>query len=170
MKAAFFFGRSHTCTPRNYLFSFALSASAGYNLTMNQNNSIPPCSFLKSTPHGPDSGIEVEDKDEVRESEKKIITCRACGTEITDSSFATKVNENHEHSFFNPHGYVFQIRCFSAATGCATAGKPSNEFTWFSGYTWKVAVCRSCMTHLGWRFQSDSTSFYGLIRDKISEK
>jgi len=127
-----------------------------------------PCSLLKTTPPGPDSGIEVEDQESLLESEAKI-TCRECGAEITDKSFATKVNDSHEHSFFNPHGYVFQIRCFSVATGCTLAGKPSNEFSWFAGHTWQVAICRSCMTHLGWRFQSDSISFYGLIRDKIKE-
>ncbi|NDV21940.1 hypothetical protein FMS18_04340 [Desulfovibrio sp. JC022] len=126
-----------------------------------------PCSFLKSTPPGPGSGCEVEDENELHESEKKSITCRECGFEITNNSFSTKINNSHEHAFFNPHGYVFQLRCFSAATGCITAGNSSSEFTWFAGCTWKIAMCSRCMTHLGWRFQSDSNSFYGLIKDKI---
>ncbi|ACS80585.1 cereblon family protein [Maridesulfovibrio salexigens] len=128
-----------------------------------------PCSFLKSTPPGTNSGIEVDDKDELHESEKKTITCRECGARITDSSFSTKINDNHEHSFFNPHGYVFQIRCFSAATGCATSGPPSDDFTWFAGYTWQISACSKCRVHLGWRFQSNTNSFYGLIKDKIKE-
>ncbi|NDV28505.1 cereblon family protein [Desulfovibrio sp. JC010] len=127
-----------------------------------------PCSLLKTAPPGADSGVEVEDQDLMLDSEKKI-TCRECGAEITDNSFATKINDKHEHSFFNPHGYVFQIKCFSTAPGCTIAGKPSNEFSWFAGYTWQVAVCRSCMVHLGWRFQSDSSSFYGLIKNNIKE-
>lgn len=128
-----------------------------------------PISLLKSPPPGSDSDLEVKDKTSLAAPEKKKVLCRSCGAEITDNSFATNVNDSHEHSFFNPHGYVFQIRCYSAATGCISAGNPSNEFTWFSGYTWQLAVCNKCSAHLGWRFQSDSVSFYGLIRDKISE-
>ncbi|WP_421902598.1 cereblon family protein [Maridesulfovibrio sp.] len=126
-----------------------------------------PCSLLKTTPPGADFDIEVKDKDELHESEKKAILCRECGAEITDSSFSTKINDSHEHSFFNPHGYVFQIRCFSAATGCATSGPPSDEFTWFAGYTWQISACSKCRAHLGWRFQSSTNSFYGLIKDKL---
>ena len=129
----------------------------------------PPCSLLKSTPSGPDSNLEAEDKTSLDNPENKKVLCRTCGAKITDNSFAAIVNNSHEHSFFNPHGYVFQIRCYSAATGCTSGGKPSSEFTWFAGYTWQLAICRACSAHLGWRFQSDSVSFYGLIRDKLTE-
>ncbi|HAS89588.1 MAG TPA: hypothetical protein DCS48_09835 [Desulfovibrio sp.] len=128
-----------------------------------------PCSFLKSTPPGPNSGIEVKGETELEEFNEKAITCRECGFEVTNNSFSTNVKNSHEHAFFNPHGYVFQIRCFSAATGCVTLGKPSAEFTWFAGYTWQIATCSKCKTHLGWHFQSSSNSFYGLIKDKINE-
>ncbi|WP_320008845.1 cereblon family protein [Maridesulfovibrio sp.] len=129
----------------------------------------PPCSLLKSAPPGSDSNLEAKLKASLDDPKKKKVLCRTCGAEITDNSFATRVNNSHEHSFFNPHGYVFQIRCYSAATGCRYSGKPSYEFTWFAGCSWQIAVCKACLSHLGWRFQSDSTYFYGLIRDKLTE-
>ncbi|WP_319759210.1 cereblon family protein [Maridesulfovibrio sp.] len=146
------------CTPFESKLCWAMQISS----------STTPYSLLKSSPSNPIYDHEVKDQDSLHDFKKKI-TCRSCGAEITDSSSAVKINNKHEHSFFNPHGYVFQIRCFSSAQGCISSGRSSSEFTWFPGHTWQIAGCSTCMTHLGWKFQSELTSFYGLIRDKISD-
>ncbi|HNS99887.1 MAG TPA: cereblon family protein [Polyangiaceae bacterium] len=75
----------------------------------------------------------------------------------------------HRHTFANPHGLVFQIGCFSEATGCRGTGPASDDFTWFSGYEWQVGVCARCGIHLGWRFISHRTSFFGLIVDRLRD-
>jgi hypothetical protein len=51
-----------------------------------------------------------------------------------------------------------------------TTGIKTDEFTWFAGYTWQIGVCRKCLSHLGWRFQSMGDYFFGLILDRLTEK
>jgi len=99
------------------------------------------------------------------------IFCRRCGYLITRLSARMTVQMSHEHSFANPHGLVFRIGCFSTAGGCAYAGPFSNEFTWFKGYNWRIAVCGSCLVHLGWLFVSaGGSSFNGLILDQLVDE
>jgi len=96
------------------------------------------------------------------------IRCRHCGYLITRPYARITVQGAHEHSFANPHGLVFRIGCFSTAEGCAFAGPLSNEFTWFKGHSWRIAVCGSCLVHLGWLFVSGAGSrFNGLILDQL---
>ena len=76
------------------------------------------------------------------------------------------VNGRHEHAFFNPAGIAFEIRCFHAAPGTALHGAASAEFTWFAGYRWRIALCATCHTHIGWLFTGDDL-FYGLIAHQL---
>jgi hypothetical protein len=74
----------------------------------------------------------------------------------------------HHHTFANPHGIVYEIGCFKSAQGCGYAGPPSTEFTWFSGYAWRVSFCTMCLTHLGWVFIAGSgDSFHGFILERL---
>ena len=94
--------------------------------------------------------------------------CRECGWIITYVSSKTSVQGAHMHTFANPHGIVYEIGCFSDAPGCAHAGPSTPEFTWFAGFSWRVAVCGKCLAHLGWRFTAKSgAGFYGLILDRL---
>ncbi|MGD2097991.1 MAG: cereblon family protein [Desulfobacterales bacterium] len=100
--------------------------------------------------------------------EEEYILCRQCRQAITRPAERITVQGSHQHTFANPHGIVFEIGCFKAAQGCGYAGLPSTEFTWFSGYAWRVSFCAMCLTHLGWIFIADSgDSFYGFILDRL---
>lgn len=112
---------------------------------------------------------ETIEKDQVKtqNEDKKQILCYFCNNPVTDFENQIVVNNAHQHVFANPHGLVFEIACYREAMGCATMAYASNEFTWFPGYEWKIAVCTSCQNHLGWKFISSSDSFYGLICDKL---
>ena len=47
-------------------------------------------------------------------------------------------------------------------------GPETDEFTWFKGYRWRIAVCGRCQVHLGWRFRSaNRAEFHALILDKL---
>jgi hypothetical protein len=127
----------------------------------------------------PKAGNKTVLKNDVEESSREAelpddgeaICCRACGRVITRSVARTEINGSHQHTFANPHGIVFQIGCFREAWGCALAGPATDEFTWFKGYHWKIAVCGGCLTHLGWRFASAGGSlFFGLVLDRLSER
>lgn len=98
------------------------------------------------------------------------LLCRQCLAAITRPEERIAVDGAHQHTFANPHGIVFEIDCFRNAWGCGAIGSPTDEFTWFSGYFWQVAICATCMTHVGWRFTSVHASpFYGLIHDRLVE-
>ena len=100
----------------------------------------------------------------------KFLICRQCLHMITHRSQQIIVDGAHKHTFANPHGIVFEIGCFKSAIGCGYVGQPSGEFSWFSGFMWQVAVCGSCLTHVGWLFTSSSfESFIGLILDRLAE-
>jgi len=100
--------------------------------------------------------------------EEEYILCRQCRQAITRPAERISVQGAHRHTFANPHGIVFEIGCFKYAQGCGYAGPPSTEFTWFSGYAWRVSYCTTCLTHLGWIFIAGSgDSFHGFILERL---
>ncbi len=101
---------------------------------------------------------------------QRLLLCASCQAPITWVAARTEVNGDHLHSFFNPHGIIFHIGCFSEAPGCAPASLASSEFTWFPGFSWRVAHCGRCNEHLGWSFQGELNHFHGLILDRLLER
>ncbi len=115
--------------------------------------------FLKSIK--PDEG-----KKEPKSAQ--YIYCRKCFRIITSPDERMEVHGAHQHTFANPHGLVFEIGCFGTAEGCGYTGLPTTEFSWFNGFSWQIAICSRCLTHVGWLFTSTSAeSFNGLIVDRL---
>ena len=111
---------------------------------------------------------EVESASRRADEDARAIRCRACGKAITTSAERTSVAGAHEHTRFNPGGFVFRFGCFRSAPGCAVAGEATSEATWFSGYRWSYALCGGCGTHLGWRFDGEA-AFFGLVLERLVE-
>jgi hypothetical protein len=109
-----------------------------------------------------------EDSDE--ENKKKHLICRVCDHKITAIDQKIPINGSSEYSFTNPAGFKYNIGCFKSAPGCIITGIPTAEYTWFSGYSWRFAMCGNCNYHLGWFYESSGYDFYGLIPDKLIEK
>ncbi len=95
------------------------------------------------------------------------LVCRACMRVITSGGEKIEMNGSHIHGFTNPHGIFFDLGCFRTAPGCVYSRQSSYEFSWFNGYSWRIAVCKTCYTHLGWLFTSGASRFNGLILDKL---
>jgi hypothetical protein len=95
------------------------------------------------------------------------LLCAACQQLVTYPIQRITMNGQHEHACTNPQGMTFHIGCFREASGCTTVGEATPEFTWFAGFAWRVALCAQCRTHLGWRFDSASDHFYGLILSRL---
>jgi hypothetical protein len=108
------------------------------------------------------------DQPETSTQDEKIIVCASCNYHITDPSKQIIVNQSFNHIFANPHGHVFEIGCFSQASGCILCSILSNEFSWFAGFSWQICICRYCSSHLGWGFSSDTKHFFGLIIEKLN--
>ncbi|CAE7170546.1 NMRAL1 [Symbiodinium pilosum] len=78
------------------------------------------------------------------------------------------------------YGCTFDIGQFSRAGGAVAEGREYDDgTTWFKGWIWRMAICRNCGTHLGWRFESrswnksggrgDAALFWGLIWRHLRE-
>ncbi len=99
--------------------------------------------------------------------ERGVLLCKACGKVITHEKQRIAIQGAHRHTFANPHGLVFEIGVFLHAPGCGYQGDLTPEFSWFSGYQWKIAVCSGCQAHLGWLFVAESSRFNGLILNRL---
>ena len=94
--------------------------------------------------------------------------CIQCHHPITQKDATIEVNGQHQHTFTNPHGYVYRIGCFSDAPGCVPVSQPTTTFSWFPGYAWQIVVCHQCQHLLGWAFQGKGDHFWGLILSQLA--
>jgi hypothetical protein len=132
--------------------------------------SADPCHFLR-VPRPESRGEQRADsEDEVRRGEEKAVRCAQCGHAVTSPRERIEVQGMHRHTFFNPYGIIYEIGCYRAATGCGYAGPASEEFSWFPGYRWEIAVCSACGSHLGWLYRAPGKDgFHGLILANLIE-
>jgi len=125
-------------------------------------NQTPSDSALKPS-------IKRDPKEQDTDS-RKYLLCRNCHQIISSPSERIEVQGSHKHTFANPQGIIFEIGCFKNALGCNYSGVPTDEYTWFRGFRWRVALCGHCLTHLGWLFMSSAnSSFNGLILNRLVE-
>ena len=111
-------------------------------------------------------------EEEERNDPGQNLYCIHCGNAITREDQRIPVQGKHQHVFSNPHGIIFRIGCFATAPGCGQVGTATEEWTWFPGYAWQIALCLGCGSHLGWHYRHrDGNLFYGLIlRHLIPER
>jgi hypothetical protein len=98
------------------------------------------------------------------------VACAACRGFVADSRARFSVDGAHSHSFINPAGLIFRVSCFAAAPGVVPVGEESDDFTWFAGFAWRVALCRTCGEHLGWSYRRLRSEFVALIDDRVIER
>ena len=139
---------------------------------MNSHGIIPTFSYRFRGDKGGgghrDDAPEEQTEDIALSEDEELILCRHCSQPVTHPSERIEKLGAHQHTYANPHGIVFEIGCFRLADGCGYTGPKSGEFTWFKGYDWRIAVCKSCLTHLGWLFASTGGDrFHGLILDRL---
>lgn len=98
--------------------------------------------------------------------------CARCGAYMTRASFGLRMNGRHEHVLFNPAGIGFRVVCFTDAPGAVGVGNASDQFTWFEGFSWRIALCTGCDSHVGWMYEGTGAPavFFGLIRPMLVER
>ncbi|HEX2041202.1 MAG TPA: cereblon family protein [Acidimicrobiales bacterium] len=112
---------------------------------------------------------EVEADELVEPEHDDRIRCTQCRAVVTRGTLAVERDGAHEHTFRNPAGYSWTIRCFRDAGGCTSAGALTAEASWFAGYQWRYAVCATCGRHLGWWFVGSGPSFVALIARRVTQ-
>ncbi|MEM7030148.1 MAG: cereblon family protein [Chloroflexota bacterium] len=127
---------------------------------------------LRSNDNGASfNGISPDTKsqadDQVKDTSPEFWHCVECHHPITRKDQKIEVNGQHRHVCMNPHGYVYQLGCFSTASGCLPASQPTEEFSWFPGYAWQICVCEQCHTLIGWAFRAPDARFWGLIINQL---
>lgn len=112
---------------------------------------------------------EAEMHSKVETGTDDAIYCAGCGHLLTRMRWAVDVG-GHERVFINPAGRVFRLACFREAPGAEVVGTPTDEHSWFPGYTWNFALCLGCGQHLGWRFIGEASPpvFFGLIKTALT--
>ncbi|MFQ5934902.1 MAG: cereblon family protein [Acidiferrobacterales bacterium] len=100
--------------------------------------------------------------------EERRLFCATCRNLITTQDDRTSVQGGQEHKFTNPHGFVFHIGCFRDTRGCTYVGERMSAWSWFKGFTWRIALCADCNTHLGWLFEAPDDRFHGLILNRLT--
>ena len=130
--------------------------------------------FSKAPPDrsrgGGAGGQPSEKTGDAKTEEERYILCRQCRQAVTHPSDRMVKKGAHRHVFANPGGIVYEIGCFRSVRDCGYAGQATIEFSWFPGFTWRVVFCGSCLTHLGWVFESPVTDrFHGLILSRLVE-
>lgn len=96
--------------------------------------------------------------------------CIQCGAFVAYDSDAVAQNGKQVHTFANPTGHVFQIKCFGEVHHTVQVGIESHTFSWFDGYNWIPSICIGCGLHVGWQFtdsQGVSPSFWALILNRL---
>lgn len=105
------------------------------------------------------------------------LCCRVCSNRIVLSTARVSFDAGHTHRFINPHGFEFRIGLFDDAPGCRHEGESTEYFSWFPGYTWRIALCAACRARLGWVFEcigrpgpGEPEGFYGLVVERLQAR
>ena len=108
----------------------------------------------------------LSDEDEDTRGDHALV-CVRCRHRITDEAYRIEQGGSHAHTFVNPGGHVHEIGCFALAPGVVHVGEPDPAFSWFPGWTWQIAECGRCRTHIGWIYRCAGEQFHGLVLEKL---
>ncbi|XP_064154783.1 protein cereblon [Anguilla rostrata] len=102
------------------------------------------------------------------------LCCKQCqDTEITTKKEIFSLSlYGPMAAYVNPHGYVHETLTVYRASSLNLVGRPSTLHSWFPGYAWTIAQCRTCSSHLGWKFTATKKDlspqrFWGLTRSAL---
>jgi hypothetical protein len=98
------------------------------------------------------------------------LLCAACLSFIAEARSRISVNGAHAHTFINPAGVIHKVGCFANAPGARAVGEACAYWTWFPGFSWRVAVCGGCGEHIGWCFLAAEQRFVALLLERIIEE
>ncbi|KAK9843691.1 hypothetical protein WJX81_002577 [Elliptochloris bilobata] len=83
------------------------------------------------------------------------LRCVTCSAQIAKQDDVVEVSDEGAGALFvNNHGSLYDLLTLRVAYGVSLRGEATEEYTWFPGYSWRLAYCRGCSAHLGWLFRA----------------
>jgi len=103
----------------------------------------------------------------------KVYQCIRCSGFLSYSDQLVRIETRNRHFFVNPAGVECDFYTFSECPGAVAHGGATEADTWFPGYRWRMAFCRYCGQHLGWRYEAMSIferprKFWGILVSHLS--
>jgi len=94
----------------------------------------------------------------VEKDRETIIRCKCCASALSPmrNIFTVKGAEGTTGNYINEHGIVHQtvtLREVDPKVSVVCIGRPETKDSWFPGYSWQIAYCYVCSSHLGWKFR-----------------
>jgi hypothetical protein len=113
-------------------------------------------------------------KSEQDNKDKTAYHCAWCGIFITHAGALTKVDGADQHSFINPSGILCNFRTFRLCENVIIDEDLYLEHSWFPGYGWRFLTCKSCLHHLGWKYdllkkRSSLREFFGVLIHAVED-
>lgn len=103
------------------------------------------------------------------------IRCKNCMTVIARrSDMLVMSSDGPMGAYVNNYGYVHETLTLSKAHGLNLQGQPETQHSWFPGYSWTIAYCNCCESHMGWLFKAIKKNmyprqFWGVRRSQLAE-
>ncbi|MCO5612818.1 hypothetical protein L7F22_067089 [Adiantum nelumboides] len=104
------------------------------------------------------------------------IRCKTCKNVVARrSDMLVMSSDGPLGVYVNNAGYVHETLTLAKARGLILQGRPETMHSWFPGYSWTVADCNLCESHMGWLFKAlkkdlHPRQFWGLRRSQLAEK
>ncbi len=94
----------------------------------------------------------------VEKDRETIIRCKCCASALSPmrNIFTVKGAEGTTGNYINEHGIVHQtvtLREVDPKVSVVCVGRPETKDSWFPSYSWQIAYCYVCSSHLGWKFR-----------------
>lgn len=98
--------------------------------------------------------------------------CSNCNAMISTSDQLVKIGGTSRHRFVNPAGVNCEFLTLRSCHGVIADGPATEEYSWFSGYRWRLAFCLQCFQHLGWHYEAirawnRPVAFWGVLLDHL---
>jgi hypothetical protein len=94
----------------------------------------------------------------VEKERETILRCKCCAAPLSSMRhvFTVKGAEGTTGHYVNEHGIVHQtvtLREVDPKVSVVCVGRQETKDSWFPGFSWQIAYCYVCSSHLGWRFR-----------------
>lgn len=101
--------------------------------------------------------------------------CETCMTLIARRNDILVMSpEGPMDAYVNNFGFVHETLTLLRTQGLMLEGGPETQHSWFPGYSWTIAYCSVCRSHMGWLFKAvkkgmHPRQFWGVRRSQLAE-